>query len=136
MNPLVVYFSVGGDVRRTAEMLSAIMQADILRLEPESTWESDPSNGYDTVIVGFPLIMFKEPAVIDRFLQACDLRRKAVFPFYVSGSLKDEHKMPGISKSAPKAEVYPAKWFVSDAPLEDVEAWSKAITAARMQPGL
>ncbi|MEE3400609.1 MAG: hypothetical protein VZQ28_01425 [Methanomethylophilus sp.] len=134
MVPLVAYFSIGGAVRRTAEMISAVMEADIIALDPESEWTKDPSNGYDTVIVGFPMVMFKEPEVVDRFLGACTLIGKTVCPFYVSGSIGNEgHVMPGIRKSARGASIMPVKWFVNDTPLEDVEAWTKAIAAFRAQ---
>lgn len=128
MVPLVAYFSIGGAVRRTAEMISAVSGADIIVLDPESEWMEDPSVKYDTVIIGFPMVMFKEPEVVDRFLAACSLTGKTVCPFYVSGSIGNEgHVMPGIRKAARGASVMPVKWFVNDTPLEDVEAWTKAI---------
>ncbi|KUE73193.1 hypothetical protein AUQ37_03615 [Candidatus Methanomethylophilus sp. 1R26] len=134
MVPLVAYFSIGGAVRRTAEMISAVMGADIIALDPESEWIEDPSIKYDTIVVGFPMVMFKEPEVVDRFLGACALIGKTICPFYVSGSIGNEgHVMPGIRRSARGAAIMPVKGFVNDTPLEDVEAWTKAIEAFRAQ---
>ena len=42
--------------------------------------------GYDTIFLGFPIWWYREPAIIDTFLESADFTGKTIIPFATSGS--------------------------------------------------
>ena len=44
-----------------------------------------PVKDYDVIFVGFPIWWYREPSIIDTFLEAYDFAGKTVIPFATSG---------------------------------------------------
>ena len=113
---LVAYFSAGGTTAALSEKLADEIGADLYEIAPEvpytksdlnwmdkksrSTLEMNdrsarPAIGtreermeeYDVVFVGFPIWWYREPSIIDTFMEAYDFTGKTVVPFATSGSI-------------------------------------------------
>ena len=111
---LVAYFSATGTTRRAAQRVADAVGADLFEIEPaqpysradlnwmdkksRSTVEmNDPAArpaiakripnpaDYDVIAVGFPIWWYREPRIIDTFLESYDLSGKTVTCFATSG---------------------------------------------------
>ena len=114
MKTLVAYFSAQGTTKRIAEKVQELLNCDIHEIKPETPYSGadlnwldrnsrsslemkDPDcrpplaqreidvSAYDTVFVAYPIWWYREPSIIDSFLDACDLRDKKVILFATSG---------------------------------------------------
>ena len=111
---LVAYFSASGVTAKVARKLASAAGADLYEIEPEvrytradlnymnsksrsSVEMNDPAcrpaiagkvenmADYDTVFVGFPVWWYREPSIIDTFMEAYDFAGKTIVPFCTSG---------------------------------------------------
>ena len=110
---LVTYFSASGVTARAAKEIASSVGADIAEIKPavpytsadlnwmdkksRTTLESKDMNcrpemaadidvaPYDTVFVGFPVWWYREPAIIDTFLESGNFSGKKIIPFATSG---------------------------------------------------
>ena len=125
---LVAYFSASGVTKKVAERLANAIGAELYEIAPEvpytkkdlnwmnknsrSTIEmndrsSRPAIGskvdnmdqYDTVFVGFPIWWYREPSIIDTFMEAYNFDGKTVVPFATSGG-------SGIGRTAEKLKPF------------------------------
>lgn len=112
---LVAYFSASGVTKKVAEKLAKVQDADLFEICPQvpytkadldwtdkqsrSTVEMQDLNcrppitgqvqdmaQYDVVFIGFPVWWYREPSVIDTFLDAYDFAGKKLVPFCTSGT--------------------------------------------------
>ncbi len=112
---LVAYFSAGGNTAKVASRLASAVNADLFEIRPEIpytkgdlNWLNKKSRSsvemndrncrpaiaskienmseYDVVFVGFPIWWYREPSIIDTFMEAYDFSGKTVIPFATSGS--------------------------------------------------
>ena len=96
---LIAYFSAEGNTRKLAERMAAVSGADLFEIAPEEIytredldWRNKNSRSsiemndldarpkiegkvvdmdqYDTVFVGFPIWWYREPSIIDTFLES------------------------------------------------------------------
>lgn len=150
---LVAYFSASGVTAKVAGKLAKATGADLYEIAPEEPYTkadlnwmnkksrssvemndrtSRPAIGtkvenmeqYDTVFVGFPIWWYREPSIIDTFMETYDFTRKTVVPFATSGGsgLGDSYK--NMQALAPGAKVQNGERFsglVSEAKLK---AWA------------
>ena len=111
---LVAYFSASGVTAGMAEKLAKEIKADLFQIEPEVpytnadlNWGNSKSrssvemndkscrpaissqmqnmNQYDVVFVGFPVWWYREPSIIDTFMESYDFSEKTIVPFCTSG---------------------------------------------------
>lgn len=111
---LVAYFSASGVTKALAEKLANETGADIFEIVPETRytnadldWQNSRSRSsvemkdrnsrpaiasgvenmaqYDVVFVGFPVWWYREPSIIDTFMEAYDFSGKTIVPFATSG---------------------------------------------------
>ena len=111
---LVAYFSASGVTARLAERLADAIDADITAIEPSQpysradlNWQDTKSRSsvemndrncrpgivrknldmsrYDEVFVGFPVWWYREPSVVDTFMETYDFQGKVIIPFATSG---------------------------------------------------
>ena len=156
MKILVAYFTATGVTARVARKLAAVTGADLYDICPAvaySTRDLDWTNpqsrssvemqdkdcrpqlsdkcapvaGADIIFIGFPVWWYREPSVIDSFLEAYDFTGKKIIPFVTSGG-------SGVGEEAPKrmqeisgAEVLAGKRFPADAHSEEIKAWADSI---------
>lgn len=111
---LICYFSATGTTKRKAEELSEILNADLFEIEPikkytskDLDWTNEESrttaekndeslrpeiknkvnniNEYTKIIIGFPVWWYKEPSIIDTFIEENDLSNKEMYVYVTSG---------------------------------------------------
>ncbi len=111
---LVAYFSASGVTAKVAKGLAEEIGAELFEIEPkvpytnaDLNWQDKHSRSsvemndkksrpeirssvenmdqYDVVFVGFPVWWYREPSIIDTFMEAYDFSKKTVIPFATSG---------------------------------------------------
>ena len=151
---LVAYFSASGVTAKVAENLAKAIGADLYEIAPEipytdadlnwmdkksrSTVEMKdrscrPAIGtkvenmeqYDTVFVGFPIWWYREPSIIDTFMESYDFSGKIVIPFATSGGsgLGDSYK--NMQALAPAAIVKDGKKFAPSTSEVSLKDWAE-----------
>ena len=151
---LVAYFSASGVTAKVAANLAKAVGADIYEIAPEvpytkadlnwmdkksrSTVEmedrsSRPAIGtrvenmeqYDTVFIGFPIWWYREPSIVDTFMESYDFSGKTVIPFATSGGsgLGDSYK--NMQALAADAIVKDGKKFSASASEASLKEWAE-----------
>ena len=111
---LVAYFSASGVTAKAAAKLAKAAEADLFEIVPEQpytkadlNWQDKNSRSsvemndrssrpaikskvesmeqYSVVFVGFPVWWYREPSIIDTFMESYDFSGKTVVPFCTSG---------------------------------------------------
>ena len=151
---LVTYFSASGVTAVLAEKLAAAVNADIFGIKPEQpytdkdlNWMNKKSRSsvemadracrpavaetkdnmaeYDTVFVGFPIWWYREPSIIDTFMEQYPFEGTTVVPFATSGSSGIGDSAENMQKLAPKAEVMEGKRFKANASEKELKDWAR-----------
>lgn len=147
---LVTYFSASGVTKRVAENLASVAGADLFEIVPEQIYTSEDLNWqdkqsrssvemndrncrpaiastvenisqYSYVFVGFPVWWYREPSIIDTFMESYDWNGITVIPFCTSGGsgLGDAGKnMQALGKGANVVEGKRLSGTVSEAELK------------------
>jgi len=152
---LVAYFSASGVTGRVAERLAQAIGADLFQIEPEVPYTSadidwrnkrsrssiemgDPSSrpaiaskvagmgGYDVVFVGFPIWWYREPSIIDTFMESYDFAGKTVVPFATSGGSGIGSSGSNMAALAAEARVVKGERLASSVSAADLKAWASA----------
>ena len=113
-NILVAYFSASGVTKKAAENLAKAAGADLFEIVPEQiytnedlNWQNKQSRSsvemndrnsrpaisskiedikqYSYVFIGFPVWWYREPSIIDTFMESYDWNGITVIPFCTSG---------------------------------------------------
>ena len=151
---LVTYFSASGVTAKLAKRLADGIGADLHEIKPETPytsadldWRNKSSRSsvemddrssrppiadmvqdmsqYDVVFVGFPVWWYREPSIIDTFMEAYDFSGKTVIPFATSGSSQIGKSGANMQKLAPGAKVLEGKRFASGESAENLGKWAK-----------
>ena len=148
---LVAYFSASGTTERVASNLAKAAGADLFAILPEqpytdadldwtdkqsrSTLEmKDPAcrpamaakpdvRGYDVILVGFPVWWYREPSIVDTFLESADFSGKTVVPFCTSGGSGLGNTANNFRALAPGATVVEGKRFSASASPDELLRW-------------
>ena len=149
---LVAYFSASGSTARLAQTLAAAADAALYEIRPavpyqrgdlnwmdkkaRSTVEmADPNcrvamadtdapvADADVVFLGFPIWWYREPAIIDTFLEAYDLAGKTIVPFFTSGGSPLGEGQGRIAMLANGAKVLPGRRFSARASERELGDW-------------
>ncbi len=153
MKALVAYFSASGVTKGLAERLAAAAGADLFEIVPETLytqedldWRNQNSRSsvemkdpacrpaiagkvadmgqYDVVFVGFPVWWYREPSIIDTFMEAYDFAGKTVVPFATSGTSGIGDSGKNMQALAPRAKVAAGKRFDARAGEAELKAWA------------
>ena len=151
---LVAYFSASGTTAKVANKLSKAVGADLFEIKPaqpytsadldwtdkksRSSVEMNDRNSrpaiankvadmskYDVVFVGFPIWWYREPSIIDTFMESYDFSGKQVVPFATSGGSGMGDSGSIMQKLAPKAKVDSGKRFSSGVSEADLKTWAE-----------
>lgn len=130
---LVAYFSASGVTKKVAQKLAGYANADLFCIKPlvpytdaDLNWRDKNSrstlemkdrdcrppmaekidiSGYNTVFVGFPVWWYREPSIIDTFMESADFSGKTVVVFCTSGGSDPGDSSKNIAALVPKANV-------------------------------
>jgi flavodoxin len=151
---LVAYFSASGVTAKVANKLSKATGADLFEIKPaqpytsaDLDWTNKKSRSsvemadkssrpaiankvadmsqYDVVFVGFPIWWYREPSIIDTFMESYDFSGKQVVPFATSGGSGIGDSGSIMQKLAPKAKVDSGKRFSSGVSEADLKKWAE-----------
>ena len=151
---LVAYFSASGVTAKVANKLSKATGADLFEIKPaqpytsaDLDWTNKKSRSsvemndrnsrpaiankvtdmskYDVVFVGFPIWWYREPSIIDTFMESYDFSGKQVVPFATSGGSGMGDSGSIMQKLAPKAKVDSGKRFSSGVSEADLKSWAE-----------
>ena len=152
MKSLVACFSASGSTARLANTLAAAVDADMYEIKPAVPYErrdlnwmdkkarstvemqdpncrpaladtSAPVAEADVIFLGFPIWWYREPSIIDSFLDAYDLTGKTVVPFFTSGGSQLGEGQQRIEKLAKGAKVLSGKRFSARASESELKSW-------------
>lgn len=150
---LVAFFSASGVTRNTAEKLAKEIGADLFEIHPEVPytdadldWRNSESRSsvemndkscrpamrseaadmaqYDVVFIGFPVWWYREPSIIDTFMESYDFRGKKVIPFATSGGSGIGDSGKNMAALAPGAQVETGKRFAADTAGKELADWA------------
>lgn len=152
---LVSYFSASGVTARVAQKLAKAADADLFEIKPEvpytgadlnymnkksrsSVEMNDPSSrpaiaektdmsAYDTVFVGFPVWWYREPSIIDTFMEQYDFSGKTVVPFCTSGGSGLGPAGDNMQALAPGSKVVSGKRFSSGVSEAELKNWADSL---------
>lgn len=82
-------------------------------------------DAYGVVFVGFPIWWYREPSIIDTFMESYDFTGKTVVPFATSGGSSIGDSGANMQKLAPGAEVVAGKRFAAKTSADDLRAWAQ-----------
>ena len=151
---LVAYFSTSGVTAKLAERLAEAIGADVYEIRPKApytkadlNWTDKKSRStiemqdracrppmadtgaditaYDVVFVGFPVWWYREPSIIDTFMEAYDFSGKTVVPFATSGMSPIGDSGKNMQALAPGAKVAAGKRFGSKTEGKKLAQWAQ-----------
>lgn len=151
---LVAYFSASGVTADLSKRLADAIGADLYEIKPQEAytaadlnWQdkqsrssvemndrsSRPAIGtkvdnmeqYSTVFVGFPIWWYREPSIIDTFMEAYSFDGKNVIPFATSGGSGIGDSSKNMQELAKGAKVAIGKRFGSGASADELRNWAQ-----------
>ena len=153
---LVSYFSASGVTQKVAQKLAKVAGADLFEIVPKDIytpadldWTNSKSRSslemkdkncrpaisnkianlkdYDTIFVGFPIWWYREPSIIDTFMEMYDFSNKRIIPFATSGSSGMGQSAYNLQALAKEAKVANGKRLSSSISEEELKEWIKGI---------
>lgn len=150
---LVSYFSASGVTAKVAGKLAGEIGAELFEIEPKDfytdadlNWQNSRSRSsvemndrncrpkiasrvenmgqYNVVFVGFPVWWYREPSIIDTFMEDYDFSGKKVIPFATSGGSSIGDSGKNMQALAPGAKVAEGKRFVSNVSGKALADWA------------
>lgn len=150
---LVAYFSASGVTKKVAEKLTEAVKGDIFEIKPEVPytdadldWENNKSrssiemndtssrpkitekvndmNKYDVIFVGFPVWWYRQPSIIDTFIESYDFSGKIIVPFATSGGSPIGESGKIMQHLVPNAKVFVGKKFSSSVAVDELKKWA------------
>ena len=154
---LTAYFSASGVTAKVAKRLAEAIGAELFEIRPEVPytnmdldWQDKGSrstvemndrssrpainskvtdmNQYDVIFIGFPIWWYREPSIIDTFMESYDFSGKTVIPFATSGSSPIGNSGKNMQALAPKANVAEGKRFSAGAADQTLADWASEWT--------
>ena len=149
---LVAYFSASGNTARLAKTMAAAADAALYEIRPAVPYERKDLNWMDkksrstvemqdkncrpalkdhdapiadaeVIFVGFPVWWYREPSIIDSFLDAYDFTGKTLVPFLTSGGSDLGEGQGRIEALAKGAKVLIGKRFSARASESELKTW-------------
>lgn len=148
---LISYFSASGITKKVAEKIREAVEGDLFEIEPTNKyteedldWTNPNSRSsiemkedikpeiikkvsnieeYDTVCIGFPIWWYKEPTIIDKFLEENDMTNKNIYVFVTSGSSSIDSTYKSLVNHFPNIHFICGKRFTGNESLEEYSNW-------------
>lgn len=152
---LVAYFSASGTTKKVAENLAKASGGDLFEIQPTQKYTDEDLNWmnknsrstvemadrncrpeiknktdiskYDYIFVGFPVWWYREPSIIDTFMESYDFVGKTIIPFATSGGSNLGEAPNNMQNLASKAKVLSGKRFSTNVSENELIDWLKSI---------
>ncbi len=150
---LVAYFSASGVTASLAKKLAQEIKADLFEIEPEAPYSEadldwrnqksrsslemkDPSSRpairskinyisqYELIFIGFPVWWYREPSIIDTFMEAYAFTDQTIVPFATSGGSSIGNSGENMQKLAPNAKVLAGKRLAANMTGQELSKWA------------
>jgi len=157
---LVAYFSASGVTAKVAERLAGAVGADLFEIRPEVLYTKTDLNwmdkgsrssvemndracrpaiaeklgdmgSYTAVFVGFPIWWYREPSIIDTFMESYDFSGKTVIPFATSGGSGLGDSAENMQALAKGARVLEGRRFSAGTSGDELGAWAEKMLKGR-----
>ena len=150
-NILVSYFSASGTTKRVAEKVSNAVNGDLFEIEPKEKyteadldWTNKQSRSsiemnenikpeiankvsnleeYDTICLAFPVWWYKEPTIIDKFLEENNMEGKKIYVFVTSGGSSVDASYNSLKNNFPNLNFISGKRFTGNETEEEYKSW-------------
>lgn len=155
MKTLIAYFSASGVTAKAAKLLAQAADADLFEIVPETPYTKSDLNWlnpksrstvemkdrasrppiaskvadiaqYGRVFVGFPVWWYREPSIIDTFLESYDFSGKTLIPFCTSGGSGLGETSENFRRLAPGAKVSEGKRITRRDDEAALRAWAQS----------
>ncbi|MBQ6268334.1 MAG: NAD(P)H-dependent oxidoreductase [Clostridia bacterium] len=155
-NILVAYFSASGVTAKAAKAIAKAADADLFEIVPQQVytkadlnWMDKKSRSsvemndrncrpaialtvenfeqYNTIFIGFPVWWYREPSIIDTFIESYDFTGKTVVPFCTSGSSGIGEAPANMQALAKGAKVTGGKRLTGRETEDELKVWMKEI---------
>ena len=149
---LVAYYSASGSTSRLAHSLAAAADAALYEIRPAVPYQRGDLNWMDkkarstvemadpncrpamadanapvaeaeVIFLGFPIWWYREPAIIDTFLEAYDYSGKTIVPFFTSGGSPLGEGQGRIEDLTKGAKVLAGKRFSGRTKESELKNW-------------
>ena len=153
---LVAYFSASGSTAKIAEKLAKAADADLFEISPQQKYTSEDLNwmdkksrssvemadracrpaissrvenmaDYDVIFVGFPVWWYREPSIIDTFMESYNFSGKTIVPFCTSGGSGLEDSSKNMQSLAKGSNVVDGKRLSVTASVNELKRWVDTI---------
>ena len=153
---LIAYFSAQGSTAKLAKTLAAATAAELYEIKPAVPYERRDLNWMDkksrstvemqdkscrpaledtdapvaeadVIFLGFPIWWYREPSIIDSFLDAYNWADKTVVPFFTSGGSDLGEGQDRIETLAKGAKVLRGRRFSARASEAELKKWIETI---------
>lgn len=154
MNKLVAYFSASGITAKVAKKLADAIGAQLYEIKPELPYTKEdldwtnaqsrssiemqnknyrvkladtdaPVADADIIFVGYPVWWYREPSIIDSFLDAYDFKGKKIVPFATSGGSDIGEEAPKRMAEISSTEVLTGRRLSTNASIEEITDWAE-----------
>ena len=150
---LVSYFSASGVTKEVAKKVATAINGDLFEIEPvekytkeDLDWMNKQSRSsiemndnikpdivnkvsnlddYDTICISFPIWWYKEPTIIDKFLEENDMTGKRIYVFVTSGSSSIDSTYKNLKNNFPNLNFISGKRFTGNESIEEYTSWIK-----------
>ena len=152
MKTAIVYYSMSGNTAYVADRLREQLdsEVDLIEIKPVKAF---PDSGfkkflwggksavmaqkpklqpytfdaekYDQIIIGFPVWWYREPSIIDTFMESYDFAGKTIVPFCTSGGSGLGPAGTNMLALAPGAKLGDGKRFSSGVSEGELGAWAE-----------
>lgn len=148
---LVSYFSATGTTKKVAEKVAAAVNGDLFEIEPVNKYTDEDLNWmnkqsrssiemkenvkpeivrtisnlfeYDIVCLAFPIWWYKEPTIIDKFLEENDMTGKSIYVFVTSGSSSIDSTYKSLKNNFPNLNFVNGKRFTGSESDDEYKTW-------------
>lgn len=151
---LVCYFSATGATKTAAQNIASVLKCDLFEIEPTNKYTredldwtnkqsrssiemaneaSRPSiknkieniDNYSTIIIGFPVWWYKEPNIIDTFIEENNLINKQVYIFVTSGGSTVEGSLKNLKNKYQNINFISGKRLTPSTEENEILTWIK-----------
>lgn len=156
MKALVAYFSASGVTAKVAGKLAEAIDAPLYEIRPAEAYtgkdldwrnprsrssvemkdkdcrpelmdKDAPIADAEVIFIGYPIWWYREPSIIDSFLEAYDFSGKIIVPFATSGSSDMGKEAPERIAQLSKTRTLEGKRFKASADRDQLKEWADSL---------
>ena len=148
---LVSYFSASGNTKKVAEKIATAVGGYLFEIDPTEKYTEEDLNwmnkqsrssvemnenikpdirekvsnlsDYDTVCLGFPIWWYKEPTIVDKFLDENDMTGKSIYVFVTSGGSSVDASYKSLQNNFPTLSFISGRKFTGNESEEEYKSW-------------